>query len=109
MYTRIINFKIRPGSADELRRIAEQDTVPFLKGLRGFHGEHMVQVSETEIVSFETWENKESADASRQAVEQHIRQRYSHILTSSPSFSEGQLIVHGAGHEPHHHPGPSLR
>ncbi len=105
MFARLTTFKIKPGTADDLRKRTEKDAVPWLRGQKGFHGLHLIKVGDTEIIGFGMWESKASADASRVEVEKLIQRIFGDLLTAPPSFSEGEQILHAAGPEPHHGPG----
>ncbi|MBI4320277.1 MAG: hypothetical protein HY675_17445 [Chloroflexi bacterium] len=105
MFARLINFKLKQGTVDEMRKLTEQVAVPWLRGQKGFHGLHLVQVSDTEMIAFETFERKEDVDAIREETERKIQQVIGHILAAPPSFTTGNLAVHAAGHEPHRGPG----
>lgn len=107
MFARVITFKIKPGSADDVRRRTERDLVPWLRGQKGFHGLHLIKVSDTEMIAFETWESKTTADDTRNEVEKHIQRIIGDLLTAPPSFTEGEQTLHAAGHEPHRGPGIS--
>lgn len=101
-FARVISYKLKPGTADELRNLIEQSVVPWLKGRDGFHGLHMVQLSDAEAFAFETWETKQQADAAKGEEERLIEQTVGHIMATPPSYSEGKMIVHAPAHEPHH-------
>ncbi len=105
MFARVINFKIKSGTAHEISKRAEQKAVPWLRGQEGFHGMHLLKVSDAEMVAFEVWENKATADASRKEVEKHIQQIIGDLLAAPPTFTEGEQVVHSAAHEPHRGPG----
>lgn len=103
-FARVISLKLRPGTINELRKITEQSIVPWLKGRDGFHGLHVVQVAETEVVAFETWISRQYAETAKGEEQRLIQQAMANILAAPPSFSEGKMIVHARGHEPHHRP-----
>lgn len=107
MFARVINFKIKPGTGDEMRKITEQRAISWLQGQKGFHRMHLVQLSDTELMSFEVWDDKESAEAARPEGERLAQQLLGHLLADAPSFGGGNIIAHGATHEiriHHHHP-----
>lgn len=104
MFAEIVSLKLKPASADEVRKLTEQKIAPWLRGRRGFHGLHMAQVGDAEMIVFNTWSGKADADASVGEEERLIQQTIGHLLSSPPSFSRGQIVVHAPGHEPLHSP-----
>ncbi|MBI2954965.1 MAG: antibiotic biosynthesis monooxygenase [Chloroflexi bacterium] len=105
MFARVITFKIKPGTADDFRKRTEKEAVPWLRGHKEFHGLHLIRIGDTEMMAFEMWESKASAEAARQETEKRIQQIAGDLLAARPTFTEGEQILHAAGQEPHHRPG----
>ena len=101
MFSEIVSLRLRPGTAEEVRRLTEQRIVPWLRGRAGFHGLHMVQMGDGEMVIFNTWSSR--PDASGRAEEERlIQQTLGHLLAAPLEVREGQTVVHAPGHEPVH-------
>lgn len=105
MFARVTTYKIKPGTADQMQYLTEQNIVPWLQIRKGFKALDMVQTSDTEVIAFEAWESRESADAVRAELEHKIKDIFGKLLARAPSTTEGKLIVHETGPEHLHNAG----
>lgn len=101
MYAQTIDFKLKPGTTEEARKLIEDKFVPWLQGREGFHGLHAAKFGDNEILALDIWGSKKDLDASKSEQEQEISRTFGHILASPPDFKESDIVIHGTGHEPH--------
>jgi hypothetical protein len=85
----------------EARKLIEDELAPWLRGRDGFHGLHVAQVGDDELLAFDVWNTKEDLDASKGEQDQMASQMLASVLASRLEYKEGAIVVHVAGHEPH--------
>lgn len=105
MFAHVTSFRIQAGRGTELRHRIEEELLPWLNQQPGFHGFHLMPVSDTETIAFGMWNSRDAAQAGRAEHDRRIQQAVGGLLTSPPEYKQGEVELHAAAHEPHAHPG----
>ena len=86
MFGRQVTIKLKPNSAEELTRIAENEIVPILRGQKGFRDETIFIAPErSEAIANSFWNTKEDAEAYNQTGYQEVLKALSNVIDGMPT------------------------
>jgi hypothetical protein len=98
MYATIRRFTLKTGTLDQnaldkLRQRIEDGLVPSLQEIRGFHGYHVVNVGNKELVSFNLFEDKAGATESNRRSAEFVKKDPIKDQLGGPDTFEGEVLV----------------
>ena len=87
MFGRQVTMKLKPNSAPELSRIADNEIIPILRKQKGFRDETtFIAPDRSEAIANSFWDTKEDAEA-------YNRTGYPEVLKTLTSVIEGTPTV----------------
>jgi heme-degrading monooxygenase HmoA len=94
MYANIRFGKVKPGSADEIARLSEENIVPQITQAPGYRGYYLIHTNNDEIFSVTLFENKETAENVGAQGLQWIREHLGQYVEGQPQLVTGEVILH---------------
>ena len=86
MFGRQVTMKLKPNSAAELTRIAENEIIPILRRQKGFRDETtFIAPERSEAVANSFWETKEDAEAYNQTGYQEVLKALANVIEGMPT------------------------
>ena len=85
MYSRNINFKLRPKRIAEFSRILEEEVIPLLQREKGFDDViSFIAPDRNEAVAISLWDKKENAEADTQKTYPEILRAVAGVIEGTP-------------------------
>jgi len=86
MFGRQVTIKLKPNSAEELNRIAENEIIPILRRQKGFRDETtLISPERSEAIANSFWDTKEDAEAYHQTGYQEVLKALSTVIDGMPT------------------------
>jgi hypothetical protein len=80
-------------TVDELKRRIEENFVPQIQDIRGFHSYAVLNVGNKELFSINVFEDREGAAESTRRAQEFVQQDPLRDQLSKPEVFEGELLV----------------
>ena len=80
-------------TVDELKRRIEENFVPHIQDIRGFHSYAVLNVGNRELFSINVFEDREGAAESTRQAQEFIQRDPLRDQLSKPEVFEGELLV----------------
>ena len=88
MFGRQVTMKLKPNSAAELTRIAENEIIPILRRQKGFRDETtFIAPERSEAIASSFWDTKEDAEAYNRTGYQQVLKTLSNVIDGTPTVS----------------------
>ena len=85
MFGRQVTMKLKPNSAPELTRIAENEIIPILRKQKGFRDETtFIAPERSEAIFNSFWDTKEDADAYGRSAYPEVLKTVSNVIDGTP-------------------------
>jgi hypothetical protein len=99
MYAAIRRYEgVDRARMEEMRRIINDDFLPIISGMSGYHGYWVVEAGDV-LATFSLFETEEDAADSTRAAADFIRERnLQDALPNPPQVTAGDVTVAGAVH-----------
>ena len=100
MFGRQVTMKLKPNSAPELTRIANDEIIPNLRKQKGFRDETIFIAPErSEAIANSFWDTKEDADAYNRTAYPEVLKTLANVIDGTPtvkSFEFANSTFHEA-------------
>lgn len=97
MYATIRRYTPKTGTdkktIDDLKRRIEEQFVPTIQDIRGFHSYGVLNVGNKELFSINFFEDREGASESNRRAQEFVQRDPLKDLLSKPEIFEGELMV----------------
>ena len=98
MFGRQVTMKLKPNSAAELTRIAENEIIPILRRQKGFRDETTFITPEgSEAIANSFWDTEEDAEAYNRTGYPEVLKTLSNVIDGTPTvrtFEAADSTVH---------------
>ena len=86
MFGRQVTMKLKPNSAAELTRIAENEIIPILRRQKGFRDETtFIAPERSEAIASSFWDTKEDAEAYSRTGYSDVAKTLAEVLEGTPT------------------------
>jgi hypothetical protein len=86
MFGREVTMKLKPNSASELARIADNQIIPILRKQKGFRDETtLIAPERSEAVANSFWDTKEDAEAYNRTAYPDVLKTLSNVIEGTPT------------------------
>jgi hypothetical protein len=93
MFARQVSMHLKPGCVAELTRKLENEIIPMLRKLKGFHDEiTFVNHGGTEALAISLWDRAESAEVYSRSIYPAVAKILSGIVEGTPSVDSFDVI-----------------
>jgi hypothetical protein len=97
MYATIRRYSTKTAATkqtiDDFKRRIEQNYVPTIQDIRGFHTYGVLNVGNNELLSISIFENREGATESTRKAAEFVQKDPMRDQLSKPEVLEGELLV----------------
>ena len=97
MYATIRRYSTKTAATkqtiDDFKRRIEQNYVPTIQDIRGFHTYGVLKVGNNELLSISIFENREGATESTRKAAEFVQKDPMRDQLSKPEVLEGELLV----------------
>ena len=94
MYTTIRTYYVKPGSGSQLKGRIQALVAPLIRGLPGFVGYYLLDVSTDQVTSISIFDSKDHADAASGPTGFWMRDALGDYIRGLPEIIAGQTEVH---------------
>ena len=92
MFGRQVTMKLKPNSAPELTRIADNEIIPILRKQKGFRDETtFIAPERSEAVANSFWDTKEDAEAYNRTGYPEVLKTLSNVVEGTPTLATFEL------------------
>ena len=95
MYAAIRRYKVKPGTADELARRAQEGFVPLVSRLSGFVAYYGVVAENDEIATISIFEDQAGEEESTRQAAEWVRQNIAEFVQGPPKITAGRIAWQG--------------
>ena len=86
MFGRQVTMKLKPNSAPELTRIADNEIIPILRKQKGFRDETtFIAPERSEAVANSFWDTKDDAEAYNRSAYPEVLKTLANVIDGTPS------------------------
>ena len=94
MYMSIRQYKMDPGSVDELMRRVEEGFVPIISKAPGFVAYYGLDAGEGLVASVTVFEDEAGAEESNRMAASYIKENLAALLPNAPEIAAGDVKFH---------------
>ena len=98
MHATFRRISVTPGSAEEVGRLIEQEYLPLIADVPGFHTYTLVALGDDEVTSIGVFDSAESAAEANERARTWVAERLAPFVASPLEARDGAVLVsHRAG------------
>jgi hypothetical protein len=83
----------KPAEFDQLRRQIQEEFLPLIKVVDGFHSYYAVGCGDAELITVSVFETREGAAQSSRVAADYIARAKLPVELSRPAVSEGEVVA----------------
>ncbi len=96
MHAAIRQYRVDPGSVDEIVRGVNEGLLPIIEGASGFRAYYALDAGGGRIASVSVFEDRAGAEESTRLAADWIRENMASLFPEPPEVLQGEVVVHGA-------------
>jgi hypothetical protein len=96
MHAAIRQYRVDPGSVDEILRGVNEGLVPIISDVSGFRAYYALDAGGGRIASVSVFEDRAGAEESTRLAADWIGENMASLFPNPPEVLQGEVVVHGA-------------
>ena len=96
MHAAIRQYRVDPGSVDEIVRGVNEGLLPIIEDASGFRAYYALDAGGGRIASVSVFEDRAGAEESTRLAADWIRENMASLFPNPPEVLQGEVVVHGA-------------
>ena len=96
MHAAIRQYRVDPGSVDEIVRGVNEGLLPIIEGASGFRAYYALDAGGGTIASVSVFEDRAGAEESSRLAADWLRENMASLFPEPPEVLQGEVVVHGA-------------